>query len=106
MYFSGYYVAGALGAYVPGLAWEQWHWTGVWAMAIAAYALGLAAAYLVMVRLARRAGEDDEILGNGMIIVAIAALIGEAETLIAPARDEYLTTCVAGVRATLAACGV
>jgi hypothetical protein len=43
MYFSGYYVAGALGAYVPGLAWEQWHWTGVWAMAIAAYALGLAA---------------------------------------------------------------
>ena len=40
MYFSGYYVAGALGAYVPGLAWEQWHWTGVWAMAIAAYALG------------------------------------------------------------------
>ena len=40
------------------------------------YALGLAAAYLVMVRLARRAGEDAEILGNGMIIVAIAALIG------------------------------
>ena len=29
-----------------------------------------------MVRLARRAGEDAEILGNGMIIVAIAALIG------------------------------
>lgn len=40
------------------------------------YALGLAAAYLVMVRLARRAGENAEILGNGMIIVAIAALIG------------------------------
>ncbi len=37
---------------------------------------------------------------------AIAALIGEAETLIAPARADYLTTCVAGVRATLAACGV
>ena len=29
-----------------------------------------------MVRLARRAGEDADILGNGMIIVAIAALIG------------------------------
>jgi YNFM family putative membrane transporter len=43
MYFSGYYVAGALGAYVPGLAWEQWHWTGVWAMAIAAYAVGAGA---------------------------------------------------------------
>ena len=40
------------------------------------YAVGLAAAYLVMVRLARRAGEDVEILGNGMIIVAVAALIG------------------------------
>ena len=40
MYFSAYYVAGALGAYVPGLAWEQWHWTGVWAMALAAYAIG------------------------------------------------------------------
>jgi phosphatidylglycerol:prolipoprotein diacylglycerol transferase len=40
------------------------------------YAVGLAAAYLVMARLARRAGEDVEILGNGMIIVAIAALIG------------------------------
>ncbi len=40
------------------------------------YAIGLAAAYLVMVRLARRAGEDADILGNGMIVVAIAALIG------------------------------
>lgn len=40
------------------------------------YAVGLAAAYLVMVRLARRAGEDPDILGNGMIIVALAALVG------------------------------
>jgi phosphatidylglycerol---prolipoprotein diacylglyceryl transferase len=40
------------------------------------YALGLAAAYAVMVRLARRAGEDPEILANAMIVVAIAALIG------------------------------
>jgi len=46
------------------------YWYGI------GYALGLAAAYLVMVRLARRAGEDPDILGNGMIIVAIAALIG------------------------------
>ena len=46
------------------------YWYGI------GYALGLAAAYLVMVRLARRAGENDEILGNGMIVVAIAALIG------------------------------
>jgi MFS transporter, YNFM family, putative membrane transport protein len=43
MYFSAYYVAGALGAYVPGLAWEHWHWSGVWAMALAAYAVGAGA---------------------------------------------------------------
>jgi MFS transporter, YNFM family, putative membrane transport protein len=43
MYFSAYYVAGALGAYVPGLAWERWHWTGVWALALGAYAIGLGA---------------------------------------------------------------
>ena len=40
------------------------------------YAVGLDAAYLVMVRLARWAGEDPDILGNGLIVVAIAALIG------------------------------
>jgi phosphatidylglycerol:prolipoprotein diacylglycerol transferase len=46
------------------------YWYGI------GYALGLAVAYLVMVRLARRAGEDADILGNGIIVVAIAALIG------------------------------
>jgi phosphatidylglycerol---prolipoprotein diacylglyceryl transferase len=46
------------------------YWYGI------GYALGLAAAYLVMVRLARRAGEDADLLGNGIIIVAVAALIG------------------------------
>ena len=46
------------------------YWYGI------GYALGLLAAYLVMVRLARRAGEDADILGNGIIVVAIAALIG------------------------------
>jgi MFS transporter, YNFM family, putative membrane transport protein len=43
MYFSSYYIAGALGAYVPGLAWQSWHWTGVWALTAAAYAIGLVA---------------------------------------------------------------
>ncbi|MGZ8438948.1 MAG: prolipoprotein diacylglyceryl transferase, partial [Candidatus Limnocylindrales bacterium] len=46
------------------------YWYGI------GYALGLAAAYQVLVRLARRAGEDPEVVGNGMIVVAIAALIG------------------------------
>ena len=40
------------------------------------YALGLAAAYVVLVRLAKRAGEDPDIVGNGIIIVAVAALVG------------------------------
>ncbi|MEX1168745.1 MAG: prolipoprotein diacylglyceryl transferase, partial [Chloroflexota bacterium] len=46
------------------------YWYGI------GYAIGLAVAYQVLVRLARRAGEDPEVVGNGMIIVAIAALIG------------------------------
>jgi phosphatidylglycerol:prolipoprotein diacylglycerol transferase len=40
------------------------------------YAIGLAVAYVVLVRLARKAGEDPDVVGNGIIIVAIAALIG------------------------------
>jgi phosphatidylglycerol:prolipoprotein diacylglycerol transferase len=46
------------------------YWYGI------GYAIGLAVAYQILVRLARRAGEDPEVVGNGMIIVAIAALIG------------------------------
>ncbi len=46
------------------------YWYGI------AYAVGLAAAYWIMVRQARRFGENAELLGNGLIIVAIAALIG------------------------------
>jgi phosphatidylglycerol:prolipoprotein diacylglycerol transferase len=41
-----------------------------------AYAIGLAAAYWVMTRQARWFGEDAALIGNGLIIVAIAALIG------------------------------
>ncbi len=46
------------------------YWYGI------GYALGLAVAYQILVRLARRAGEDPEVVGNGMIVVAVAALIG------------------------------
>ena len=46
------------------------YWYGI------GYAVGLALAYMVMVRLARRAGENADLLGNGMIIVALAALVG------------------------------
>ena len=41
-----------------------------------AYVVGLAVAYQILVRLARRAGEDPDVVGNGMIVVAIAALVG------------------------------
>ena len=40
------------------------------------YAVGLAAAYLLLTWLAKRAGEDPELVGNGIIVVAVAALIG------------------------------
>ena len=46
------------------------YWYGI------GYAAGLAAAYQVLVRLARWAGENATLVGNGMIIVAVAALIG------------------------------
>ena len=46
------------------------YWYGV------AYAVGLAGAYWIMVRQARRFGENAALIGNGLIIVAIAALIG------------------------------
>jgi phosphatidylglycerol:prolipoprotein diacylglycerol transferase len=46
------------------------HWYGI------AYALGLAGAFFVIEREARRRGEDTRYLVNGMIVVAVAALIG------------------------------
>ncbi len=46
------------------------HWYGI------AYAVGLALVYFLLVRLARRAGRNPELVGNGMFVIAIAALIG------------------------------
>lgn len=46
------------------------YWYGI------AYAVGLAAAYWVMVRQARRFGQNPEIIGNSLIVIAIAGLIG------------------------------
>ena len=46
------------------------YWYGI------AYAVGLATAYWVMVRQARRFGQDPTIIGNGLIVIAIAALAG------------------------------
>ena len=46
------------------------HWYGI------AYALGLAGAFIVIEREARRRGEDTRYLTSGMIVIAVAALIG------------------------------
>src|SRR5665811_659174 len=46
------------------------YWYGI------AYAVGLAFAYAVMVRQAVRYGQDPAIVGNGLIVIAVAALIG------------------------------
>jgi phosphatidylglycerol---prolipoprotein diacylglyceryl transferase len=46
------------------------YWYGI------AYAVGLAGAYWIMVRQARRFGENADLLGNGLIIVGVVALIG------------------------------
>ena len=46
------------------------YWYGI------AYAVGLAAVYWVLIREARYRGLDENLIGTGMIVVAIAALIG------------------------------
>jgi MFS transporter, YNFM family, putative membrane transport protein len=43
IYFSLYYGSGAIGGYVPGLAWQAWHWHGVAVSGFAALALAFAA---------------------------------------------------------------
>jgi YNFM family putative membrane transporter len=48
LYFGVYYAGGALGAYLPGLAWQTWGWGGVAATGIVA--LGLAAAGIASAR--------------------------------------------------------
>jgi MFS transporter, YNFM family, putative membrane transport protein len=43
VYFSVYYGSGAIGGYVPGLAWQAWGWHGVVALGLGALALAAAA---------------------------------------------------------------
>jgi phosphatidylglycerol---prolipoprotein diacylglyceryl transferase len=46
------------------------HWYGI------CYAVGLLAVYWLITRLARRAGRDPDLVNNGILVVAAAALIG------------------------------
>jgi MFS transporter, YNFM family, putative membrane transport protein len=55
VYFSAYYIAGALGGYLPGLAWQSWGWGGVGALAIAVLAAGLTALVATASRSPQRA---------------------------------------------------
>jgi len=43
IYYSAYYLAGGLGGFVPGLAWQAWGWNGVVLMAVGGFGLGLIA---------------------------------------------------------------
>jgi YNFM family putative membrane transporter len=43
IYFCVYYTCGALGAYLPGLAWERWGWNGVAGVALGAVGVAIAA---------------------------------------------------------------
>ena len=43
LYFGIYYSAGALGAYLPGLAWQAWGWEGVASAGLVALALAAVA---------------------------------------------------------------
>lgn len=57
LYFSTYYGAGALGAYVPGLAWEHWGWRGVALLGLGSLALAAAALALAGAGRSRSAGQ-------------------------------------------------
>lgn len=53
VYFSIYYGAGALGGYVPGLAWQAWGWPGVSVLALGVLALGGAIQLALLARQSR-----------------------------------------------------
>jgi YNFM family putative membrane transporter len=49
-YFSAYYTAGALGGWIPGLAWQAFRWDGVIATSIVLLACAAAAGLTVRAR--------------------------------------------------------
>lgn len=40
VYYSLYYASGALGGYLPGLAWQAWHWNGVALVGLSVLSVG------------------------------------------------------------------
>jgi YNFM family putative membrane transporter len=57
LYFSSYYVAGALGAYLPGVAWQAWRWPGVAAVALASLGIALVSVAAIRMPSRERLGE-------------------------------------------------
>jgi YNFM family putative membrane transporter len=47
LYYSSYYLAGALGGFLPGLAWQAWRWDGVALTSLCVFGIGLAGLALV-----------------------------------------------------------
>jgi MFS transporter, YNFM family, putative membrane transport protein len=43
VYFSCYYAFGSLGAYLPGLAWQSWGWSGVVGLVLGSMTIAAAA---------------------------------------------------------------
>ena len=60
------------------------HWYGIM------YAIGLAVAFVVIEREARRRGLDTGLLANGFILIAFAALVGgRARRIVAPSQRSH-----------------
>ena len=57
------------------------------------YAIGLALAALIITREARRRGLPTDVIANGMIVVAVAALIGGRPTTSSTSGRSTRTTC-------------
>ena len=41
VYYSVYYSSGGLGGYLPGLAWQAWHWNGIALVGLSVLSVGV-----------------------------------------------------------------
>jgi YNFM family putative membrane transporter len=67
VYFSIYYGCGAVGGYVPGLAWERWGWNGVAVVGLAA----IAVAALALMSTSGRSGSSARPRSRGASVGAV-----------------------------------
>ena len=59
IYYSVYYSVGALGAYLPGILWQDFGWRGVIAGSLGVYVVGAAALVLLAGRVWRRLSPEE-----------------------------------------------